>query len=516
MTAVSNPLLPGCYPDPSICRFGDWFYLVNSTFEYLPGLPVFRSRDLSSWEQVGHVVHRPGQLAGRLALDHIDSSGGLYAPTLREHAGRFWVVCTVVDREDASRGGHVLFTADDPAGPWSDGVWLAGEGIDPSLFFDDDGRVWFHATRPAHLPQWDGQTEVWLRELDLHTLELIGPEHVLWIGALRGAVWAEGPHLFRVDGHYVLLAAEGGTERNHAVCVARADAVTGPYLGNPANPMLTHRHLGQGFPVTAVGHADLVQAADGSWWAVLLAMRPRDGHVMLGRETFLVPVVWQDGWPVFSPGAGRVPDSVEVPFAAPTTPSAPRGIVSGLVPANDPRWCTPRALPTLRATATPDGRGWRIPACPATPADVGGAAFLGLRLQHHEVELRVRLRTELALGEEAGLLVRQSEADHLRLTVVGDRVRAVHRRAGTETVLGEMSRPVEPEVTLTARVRGGEIELLIGDGVNETVVGCGDGRLLDSASTGGFLGLWAGVYVTSNGAPGHGSVTAETEYLPAG
>ena len=300
LSSADTPVLPGCYPDPSICRVEDDYYLVTSTFEYFPGLPIFHSRDLVHWRQLGHAIDRPAQLD----LSGVLSSGGLYAATLRHHDGVFYLVNTLVQACDGAQGGNYLLTAGDPAGPWSDPVWLTdAEGIDPSLFFDDDGRAWYVGARPSREPAWEGQTDTWLRELDITTLQLAGPEHVLWHGALLGAVWAEGPHLYKVDGRYYLLAAEGGTEHNHAVSVARADEVTGPYAGNPGNPVLTHRNLGRGYPIVATGHADLVQLPDGEWWAVLLAMRPYGGyHCNLGRETFLVPVVWEDGWPVFAPG----------------------------------------------------------------------------------------------------------------------------------------------------------------------------------------------------------------------
>ncbi len=390
MTRVENPVLPGCFPDPSICRVGDDFYLVTSTFEYLPGLPVLRSRDLATWEHVGDVVDRSGQLD----YDGIRSSGGLFAPTLRHHDGTFWLVCTLVDPDDDARGGNFVMTATDPAGPWSDPVWLRDEdgarvaGIDPSIFFDDDGRVWLHGTRLAPEPEWFHQTEVWVRELDPATCTLVGPEHVVWTGAVRGAVWAEGPHLYKVDGTYYLLAAEGGTDFHHAVSVARASSVTGPYEGNKANPVLTHRHLGRGVDVVGVGHADLVEAPDGSWWAVLLAMRTYGGyHYPLGRETFLVPVVWEDGWPVLAPGEGRVPDAVEVPFAAAAPRTAVQGGASGVVGPDDPRWCAVRAVP--RDVATPAGEGWDLPVRPTTLAEPGAPAFLGVRQQHRDVDVTV-------------------------------------------------------------------------------------------------------------------------------
>ena len=501
MTVVRNPLLPGCYPDPSICRVGDDYYLVTSTFEYFPGLPLFHSTDLVSWEQIGHVVDR----AGQLDYDGIASSGGLYAPTLRHHDGVFWLVCTLVDQKDGARGGNFLMSATDPAGPWSDPVWLDAGGIDPSIFFDDsedgDGRVWLHGTRLALEPQWHDQTEVWVRELDLTAGTAIGPEHVIWNGALKDVVWAEAPHLYKVDGTYYLLAAEAGTEFHHAVSVARADTVTGPYVGNKGNPVLTHRHLGRESDVVGAGHADLVQAADGSWWAVLLAMRPYGGyHYNLGRETFLVPVVWEDGWPVFAPGVGRVPAEVGVPFAGPFHPGIAQGHASGPVLPDDLRWTSLRR--PAAEFASPNGDGWDLSVRPTTLIEPGTPAFLGVRQQHVDVDVRATVDVDLAAHEEVGLAVRQSEADHARVFVTGDhKAVAVHRRAGVETILGELSVGDGP-VTLSVRARGQAYELLAGagDGEPETVAVL-DGRALDSVSTGGFLGLWIGVYATSNGHP---------------
>ncbi len=518
MSVLRNPVLPGCYPDPTICRVGDTFYLVTSTFEYLPGLPVLRSTDLVGWEQVGHVVDRPGQLdyAG------IASSGGLYAPTLRHHDGVFYLVCTLVDQQDESRGGNFLMTATDPAGPWSDPHWLGVSGIDPSIFFDDDGRAWVHGTRLVAEPEWHHQTEVWLRELDLERLELVGPEHVLWTGAVRGAVWAEGPHLYKVDGAYYLLAAEGGTEIHHAVSVARAASVTGPYEGCKGNPVLTHRHLGRGVDVVGVGHADLVQAPDGSWWAVLLGMRPYGGyHYNLGRETFLVPVTWEDGWPVFAPGEGRVPAQVEVPFADAPVPGAVQGTASGVVPSDDLRWTSVRALPSEVATAL--GAGFDLPLRPSTLADLDVPAFLGLRQQHRDVDVRAVLAADLAPGEEVGLVVRQSERDHVLMTVgpTDDGTRravAVHVRGGVPSVLGEtrVDGPAGAPVTLTVSVRGQDYRLIVEQpGTEPVTVAVADGRTLDTVAAGGFLGLWLGVVATSNGRPTQTVAHVEqVEYLP--
>lgn len=550
MALVRNPVLPGCYPDPSTCRVGEWYYLVSSTFEYLPGLPVMRSRDLASWETVGHVIDREGMLD----FDGIRSSGGLYAPTIRHDGERFWVVCTLVDQNDDERGGNFLCFADDPAGPWSDPVWIDERGIDPSLFFDDDGRVWVHGTRLVEKERagWHDQTEVWIRELDRESLKLTGEEHVVWNGAVTNAVWAEGPHLYKVDGTYYLLAAEAGTEFHHAISVARADTVTGPYVGSKGNPVLTHRHLGRAHPVVGVGHADLVQTPEGDWFAVLLAMRTYGGyHYPLGRETFLVPVVWEDGWPVFAPGVGMVPDEVEVPGAPAAASPADTwnpGARAGVVPPGDARWTALRALPATVAEA--DGDAWRLAVRPGSLAEPGVPAFVGLRQQHRDVEVRVRLDVaDLRPGERAGLVLRQSEKDHVTLAVTrtgdGCTVRAVRRSGGedgtrsagradgetravpgSEELLGEATVPAEDRaVVLGLSGRGVDYALFAepdgpdsgaGEGGARRVpVASADARWLDTVTTGGFLGLWIGVFATSDGGPASGSVRAELEYRPA-
>jgi alpha-N-arabinofuranosidase len=280
--------------------------------------------------------------------------------------------------------------------------------------------------------------------------------------------------------------------------------------------------------VVGVGHADLVEAPDGSWWAVLLAMRVYGGyHYPLGRETFLVPVVWEDGWPVLAPGEGRVPDAVEVPFASTAPRPAIQGGASGVVGPDDPRWCAVRAVP--RDVATPAGEGWDLPVRPATLAERGGPAFLGVRQQHRDVDVTVTLRVPEVAGERAGAVVRQSERDHVRLLVDGGpgdsrRVVAVHRRGGTDEVVGETTvsaAPGEP-VAVGLRVRGQDYGLVAGPAGDEPggsleLVATVDGRTLDSAAAGGFLGLWLGVHATSEGQPTTSVVRVERfAYEPVG
>ncbi|MDR1806439.1 MAG: glycoside hydrolase family 43 protein [Propionibacteriaceae bacterium] len=510
MTRVSNPILPGCHPDPSVCRVGDDYYLVTSTFEYFPGLPVCHSRDLVHWERIGAVIDR----AGQLPLDGLSSSSGLYAPTIRYHDELFWVVCTVVDLETEGPSYNFVVSAADPAGPWSQPTELAVDGCDPSLLFDDDGRAWAHGMRLPAEPLWPEQTEIWLREFDTGSRALVGPERIIWRGALAGATWAEGPHLYKIDGYYYLLAAEAGTHFFHAEAVARADTVTGPYIGYEGNPVLTHRHLGRHCDVTGVGHADLVQGPDGSWWALHLGMRPYGGyHYNLGRETFLTPVTWEEGWPVFAPGVGRTPPQVEVPFLVGEPPSHAR---AGAVLPGDPRWTSLRG--PADAFATPHGDGWLLRPSAATLEDQTTPAFLGVRQEHVDADVTARLRPSLEPDEEAGLAVRQSERSHLRWSVrrLADgalSASAVQVVGGEAQVLGTVPAAGDSEgrVELGLSIRGQEYRLLAGPaGPGQSVVAVADGRFLDSVSAGGFLGVWIGVYATANGRPSSSSVVVES------
>ena len=303
--SARNPILPGVYPDPSVCQVGEYTYLVNSTFTWLPGLPIHRSKDLVTWELCGHALTTPDVLD----LNKGEESQGIFAPTLRYIDERFVLVCTTVVG-DTQRS--FLMTAREASGPWSPPRFLEGAGgIDPDIFQDDDGTVWWTGTRLAASPLWEQQTEIWTRPVDLDTATFTGEETVIWHGAVEGVVWSEGPHIYRRGDWYYLLTAEGGTAEEHAVSIARAHHVRGPWEGCKRNPIFSHRNLGRRSQVHNVGHADLVQRHDGTWWAVMLGVRLRHGHHLLGRETFLAPVTWEDDWPVIAPGVGHLTAAVD-------------------------------------------------------------------------------------------------------------------------------------------------------------------------------------------------------------
>ena len=292
---IINPILSGFYPDPSVCVANGKFYLVNSSFSYFPGLPIFESSDCCEWTQIGNIIDQDSQLN----FSGQGVSRGLFAPTIRYNNGKFYCICTQVDRI-----GNFFVTADKPEGPWSDPIVIEGaEGIDPSLFFDDDGTVWYIGTRPA--PEgckYNGNWEIWIQQIDINTGKLLGDSKGIWRGALKDCVWPEGPHIYKIDGMYYLLHAEGGTGPDHAVCVARCATIDGEWEGKKSNPILTHRHLGKSAGVVYVGHADLFCDNNNRWWMVCLASRPygqgENRCCNMGRATFLVPVKWEDGWPV--------------------------------------------------------------------------------------------------------------------------------------------------------------------------------------------------------------------------
>ena len=314
---IKNPIIPGFYPDPTICRVGEDFYLACSSFELCPGIPVFHSKDLAHWEQIGDAMTPENGFH----VEKNSGNGGIMAPTLRYHRGLFYIINT-----NYSDKGNYIITAEHAEGPWSEPHWLTDvPGIDASLFFDEDGEAYILGTGNV----WEngaGEKErgIWLARFDIERFCLSGNPVTIFNSALRVGASPESPHLYHVGEYYYLVIAEGGTEHYHAVMVARSKELFGFYEGNPANPVLTHRHLGFHCPITNVGHADLVELADGSWYAVVLASRLINGfYKNLGRETFLCPVVWERGWPLFSPKTGRLEEEYEAPESLPWTEYPP-------------------------------------------------------------------------------------------------------------------------------------------------------------------------------------------------
>lgn len=400
-----NPVLTGFYPDPSICRVGEDYYLVNSTFEFFPGVVISHSKDLVHWEQIGHCISRNSQL--KLFEGHMNNTG-IFAPTIRYHEGIFYMVVTNVT-DGTVEGGNFYMWTRDPAGEWSDPVFLHTPGIDPSFFFDDDGKAYYTGT---------GSPEIYLREIDFEKGELVGETVKLWAGT--GGAYPEGPHLYKKNGWYYLLISEGGTERCHMLTMARSRNLKGPYEPCPDNPVMTNRSLR--LTLESVGHADLVEDPQGNWWAVCLGTRPfgYPPKHNLGRETMLVPVDWSGDWPVFGDN-GRVLEEFETDLLPESA-----GIPDDSQNAFQDDFMSEKMDLGWNYIYNPDWslferseKGLRLHGNEKSLKDASAIAWIGRRQRHHVSETKVTLEFPCSRdGEEAGLTVFMNNRHHYEAALV--------------------------------------------------------------------------------------------------
>ena len=506
----SNPIIPGFAPDPSIVRVDDDFYLINSTFEYFPGIPVYHSTDLVNWELISYAIHDPSQAD----LARVKSSDGIHASTIRYHDGVFYVITT--NNVDGVMTNFIV-TAEDPRGPWSAPMVLDGApGIDPSLFFDDDGRVWYVGNHIPPDPEFEGQAEIWLQEVDLDTVQLIGERHYLWRGCCQG-VWAEGPHIYKRDGHYDLLISEGGTSYDHAMSVAISEDITGPYRNNPRNPVLTHRQLSYDTPITGVGHADIVELQDGRWYAVALGWRLVDGkHGILGRETFLVPMTWETEpytwkedkltFPVFSPDTGRVELRFPLPFPG-SAQERSLDFTDDFDTATLALDWNFRRTPIREFHSLRDRPGsLRLSLQPGAVEDRAQYSFVGIRQRHFMFEASTKLEFAPQVDEEAGLAVVQNDKSAVLFTLAradGETgIRLTQVLDGQVTSLG--GSPYLGD-TVHLRVSGDYLDYRFSysaDGKNWQQLGdTFDGTALSPSTIPGYnyTGVYLGLYASGNG-----------------
>ena len=449
---AENPILPGFYPDPSVCRVGEDYYLVTSTFSYFPGVPIFHSKDLINWKQIGNILDREEQI-NLIGLGH---SGGIFAPTIRYHEGTFYMITTNV-----GHGGNFVVTAKDPAGPWSNPYFLGAHGIDPSLFFDDDGRCYYCGTTGRREGErYYGDNEIWVQELDIKNMKLIGESYAIWHGALRNVVWPEAPHIYKKDGKYYLLIAEAGTAHAHAVTVACGDNITEPFTGYNCNPILTHRHLGLDYPIVNVGHGDLVETQNGEWFLVVLASRTYGGYYRnLGRETFIVPVEWEAGWPLINRGIGLI----ESTFKVPNLPSSP---VEPLPEKEDfdndklPLHFLYLRNPNLDNYSLEERKGYlRMRLAPEKLTELVSPTFVSVRQTGMSFVVETKMEfNPMTDTEEAGIVMLQSNEFNYRFVITlkdGQKTLCLIRcKAGKEEVIKEI-------VSLEHDINKGQIQLRI-------------------------------------------------------
>lgn len=519
---IKNPILPGFYPDPSICSANGYFYLICSSFELYPGIPVFRSSDLAHWEQIGNVMTNDNGF-------HVKANtftGGVMAPTIRYYDGTFYIINT-----NFSDRGNYIVTAEDPAGPWSEPYWLDDvPGIDASLFIDDDGTAYVLGTGNV-VERADGNMErgIWIAEFDLKEMKLAGEPKAIWDSALRNASSPEAPHVYHKDGWYYLIIAEGGTEHYHSVTVARSREVKGWYEGFPGNPVMTHRHLGYGCEIANAGHADLVETDGGNWYAVMLASRTIDGYYKnLGRETYICPVVWERGWPVFSPGTGKLEWEYDADADLPWTEGQAeekKTLDGGITD----EWCF---------WGTPYGDFWKVEdkavslrclrrrineplKCLLDESENGRTddcvSFVGHRVTGVDYRFSCRMNFSPAEGESAGIVLLQASDHQYRLEKV---------RKGENEVLqvvlstcrmdvpphfpnfkSEMEEKILAEIPwfsadaeLAAQVEGQDFSFYyISAGRKVPIFEHADGRLINPEIVGCMTGMLAGIFASGNG-----------------
>jgi xylan 1,4-beta-xylosidase len=505
-----NPILQGFYPDPSVTRVGEDFYLVTSTFSYFPGIPVFHSRDLVNWTQIGNAIDRPEQLD----FKKLGLSRGVFAPTIQAKDGIFYILNTCVDC-----GGNFVITAKNPAGPWSDPVGLADleGGIDPSLFFDEDGRTWILNNGPPEgKPEYEGHRAIWIQEFDRKTLKTFGPRTLLVNGGVdfsKKPIWIEGPHIFKKDGWYYLSCAEGGTAVGHSQVILRSKSVTGPYVPGPANPILTQRDLSENraHPITSAGHAQLVTTPDGKWWATFLAVRPYQGdYYNTGRETFLLPVTWEGGWPRITRPGQAIPYVHKRP-ALPAQPK-PKLPTSGAFSVRDefdgatlpPYWMMLRN-PRERWYVLEKG-ALVLDARAAGLGDNANPSFLTRRQQHINATAETVVRfTPQRDGDRAGIAALQSDEYWAFLGVTrkqGKPVIALEWRAGPDqpargATLGAVPLAAKPGDPVHLRVTAAGDKYRFAYATKPgawTEIGAIDATMLSTKTAGGFVGATFGVF----------------------
>jgi xylan 1,4-beta-xylosidase len=485
MTTLYNPVLNGFHPDPSIVRVGDEWFLATSTFEYLPGIPIHRSRDFENWELIGHVATRPETFG----IADVQTALGVWAPTIRYRDGLFHLVVTV-----AGGRGMLHFTATDPGGPWSEGEVIRAadgsgslNGIDPDIAWDAGGTAYVtYSGLILSGAEIGTHLGILQAKVDLENHIALEEPRSLWSGT--GGGFPEAPHLYEVDGTWYLMIAEGGTERGHGISIARSAGPEGPFETAPQNPLVSARSTTR--PVQNTGHGDLVIGPDGEWFCLMLGVRPRSmtrAFSALGRETFVSPVRWQDdGWPTIAPVLlnARPGTRVEVDFA----PDAEL----------DGEWLAVRRSPSDLADLTSRPGRLTLHGDGAT-LDDPRPVFLGRRQEHLTNRVTVTVDASGGLG---GLAVRYDERFHVEIeagqvaitarAVIGGLVQEwIHPYEGgtVELHLDSLKPPGEGFVRTSDVFHLGAT--IAGERVDLAEV---DGRFLSSETTESFTGRVIGLY----------------------
>jgi xylan 1,4-beta-xylosidase len=513
-TTLVNPILTGFYPDPSVVKVGADYYLVNSTFSYFPGIPVFHSRDLKNWKQIGNVIDRATQ------MDFMGEklTRGLFAPAISYHNGTYYVTCTDIDHD-----GNFIVTAKNPAGPWSNPVRVPQvRGIDPSLYFDDDNKAYiiYNSDAPNHKPLYPGHRTIRMYEMDLVTSKVIGEEKQLVNGGVdlsKKPVWIEAPHILKRNGWYYLYAAEGGTSVNHTEVVFRSKSVWGPYVAYENNPILTQMGLPEDRPdpITSAGHAQFVEGPDGKTYAIFLAVRPYESdYYNTGRETFIAPVEWKNDWPIINPASKEIKYEYQVNYKEEKLKDAlPQAgnfeYTLTFEKTLDPALLFMRTIDSSSfSLSRQNGLTMKLKA--ETVMELGNPSFIGKRQQHlyctAETEMDFTPKSE---SEKAGLTILQDERHFYFISKSLDQGKPVIQlfKASSDGKTMEMITHKQiteagKSVKLRIVAEGEFYSFYFSNGPSwQLMQDKLDAKYLSTKTAGGFIGSLFGMYATSSGQP---------------
>ena len=477
---VHNPIIRGFYPDPSICEAEGKYYLACSSFQYMPGVPIFESDDLVNWKQVANCLTRNDQVE----LHKIPSSGGVFAPTLRYHDGTFYMVTT-----NDTYGKNFYISTKDIYGEWSEPVFVDQGGIDPSLLFDD-GKVYFTSNGDGP----DGRPCIFQCEIDIATGRKLTDSIPVWAGS--GGRYLESPHLYHIGDWYYLTAAEGGTEYGHMITYARSREPFGPFEGYAKNPVLTNKNLGGNLSrIQGIGHGDLIRSHDGNYYIVCLGFRQIgtwEAYHHLGREVFLAPVTWQqDGW--FTAGQnGTVTEWMDVSLTAPEQKQEIYDVSFESMNLEHPRWCYLRDY--HRENYCFENRVLKLKGTGITLEEADTPTFVGVRQSEFDTKLKVTVGGK---AKEAGITFYMDEDEHYDLAVIREKdvtkVIARVRVGDAQAILGSVE-VTDEAVTLEAESTATEYLFYVRCGNTRELLGRARTKYLSSEVAGGFTGVVMALY----------------------
>lgn len=509
-----SPILQGCYPDPSITRKGNDYYLVNSSFAMFPGVPIFHSNDLVNWKQIGHVLDRPSQLK----VEDSGISAGIYAPAITYNAfnDTFYMITT----QFSGGMGNIVVKTKDPLKGWSDPYKLKFNGIDPALFFDEDGKAYvIHNDAPDRGKElYNGHRVIKIWDYDVQNDQVVsGTDKIIVDGGVdlsKKPIWIEAPHIYKKNGLYYLMCAEGGTGDNHSEVIFVSDHVKGPYKPAANNPILSQRHLPKDRKdkVDWAGHADLVEGQDGQYYGVFLGIRPNAAdRVNIGRETFILPVDWSGKFPVFENGLIPLSPTLKMPKGVENKTGKDGFFPNGNFTFTDDftsnkldyRWIGLRG-PRENFIKTTK-KGLQITPFSTNIKEVKPTSTLFYRQQHNDFSAVVTVDyTPNTENDMAGLTCLQSETFNyvFGITKKGNKSYLVLQRTerGKSSILASQEVNTKKPIQLKVEAAGDSYEFSYAAGTDTftPLGGKVSGDILSTNVAGGFTGALIGLYATSN------------------